>query len=798
LSGDPQQDYLSDGLTGEIITSLSMAPRLFVIARTSTLTYKGKAVKVQQVAEELGVRYVLEGSVQTSGERIRISAQLIDALTGRHLWAERYDRDLKDLFALHDEITMKILSAVQIELTEGERALIVVRGTSNREAYKKVIQGLSHIRRRNKEGNVKARKLAEEALALDPSYPDAYYLLGQSHIWDVWVGLSKSRRKSWQEAARLFEKALEFDESHPYVTGILANVYAYQKKFEESLAQAERAVALNPDIAFPNGVLGASLFRIGRYEEAIQSLKKAIRLDPKGPGFYFMYLGDAYCFSGQYEEAIAEAKKAIGLTPKSATFRATLTAIYSMAGRDEEARAEAAEVLRLNPNFSLKQYAKVVPWRKAELEPWLEALRKAGLPETPPLPLPDKPSIAVLPFENLSGDPKQEYLSDGITESIITALSKTPKLFVIARNSTFTYKGKPIKVQQVRHELGVRYVLEGSIQRYVDYGVDPDKSGPMPMQKIDSVRITVQLVDAKTGYHIWAERYDRDLKDIFALQDEITMKIITAMQVKLTHGEQARLYGIGTNNLKAYLKFLQGRDYFFRMNREDNIRARQMLEEAIALDPGYSAPYSALAHTHIMDFWLRTSKSPKQSLAQASELAQKALTLNEFSSGAYALLAAISLIKRQHEKALAEAEQALTLSPNSADVHAVLGRILYYTGRPEEAIPLLKKALRLSPIPRGFYLYTLGLAYNMTGRYEEAIEACERAVEIEPNNVWSHVVLTCAYSLSERSADAHAQAAEVLKINPKFTVAYFEKAVPFKSQADKDPLIECLRKAGLK
>ncbi|MBW2205131.1 MAG: hypothetical protein JRF52_13965 [Deltaproteobacteria bacterium] len=220
-------------------------------------------------------------------------------------------------------------------------------------------------------------------------------------------------------------------------------------------------------------------------------------------------------------------------------------------------------------------------------------------------PLPDKPSIAVLPFANMSEDPKQDYFSDGITEEIITALSKVPKLFVIARNSTFTYKGKPVKIKQVAEELGVRYVLEGSIR----------KAG-------DKIRITAQLIDALTGLHLWAERYDRNLKDIFAVQDEITKNIITAMQVKLTMGEQARTAAKGTNNLEAYLKLLQAREKMLQMNKENNALAQRLVEETIALDPDYASAYASLGAIQIMDVWLGSSKSPKDSIKKAIELSK--------------------------------------------------------------------------------------------------------------------------------------------------------------------------------
>jgi adenylate cyclase len=793
MSGDPQQEYLGDGLTEQIITSLSMAPRLLVIARNSTFTYKGKAVKVQQVAEELGVRYVLEGSVQRSGERIRISAQLIDALTGRHLWAKRYDRNLKDLFALQDEITLKIMSAIQVKLTKGETARLGKKDTDNHEAYIKVMQGSEYFFRFNKEGNIRARKLYEEAIALDPEYATAYFRLGQTHYMDPYFRLSKSPRKSYQEAAKLLQKALAIDESHPMASSLLAIVYAMQRQHEKSLAQAERAVALYPDMAVSNVNLGGALFRVGRYEEAIQSLEKGIRLDPKGPWPYFAFLGQAYCYAGRYEEAIAALKRGIDRAPDSWLTHTTLAAIYSMAGHAEKARAEVAEVLRLDPKFSLRRYAKIVYWRKAELEPWIAALSKAGLPENPPLPLPDKPSIAVLPFVNVGGT-FQEYLCDGITENIITSLSKTPKLFVIARNSSFTYKGKPVRVQQIGRELGVRYILDGSIQRYVTFGVSPERD---PLQKVDSVRITAQLVDTATGQQLWAERYDRELNDIFAVQDEITKKILTALQLKLTEGEEIRVYAKGTDNLEAYLKFLQGRRQFNRYNKETNAMAKQLAKEVIALDPEYAAGYSLLAKTHYSDVVLKSTSSPRKSLDLATEMAQKAITLDPSLADAHGLLGFLYTMRRQHDKGIHQAEKAIALNPNSATAYHWYGLTLVYAGRHEEAITFYKKAIRLNPFPPPRFYMSLAVAYSFAGRYEEAIAAARKAIDLEPDNLFGHACMARCYALMGREGEARAEAKEVLRIAPKFSVVYLAKQMPYKYEADRQSVIESLRKAGL-
>jgi adenylate cyclase len=396
-------------------------------------------------------------------------------------------------------------------------------------------------------------------------------------------------------------------------------------------------------------------------------------------------------------------------------------------------------------------------------------------------PLPDKPSIAVLPFDNLSGDPKQEYFSDGLTEEIISALSSVPKLFVIARNSTFTYKGKPVKVQQVSEELGVRYVLEGSVR----------KSG-------DEIRITAQLVDALTGHNLWAKSYDRNLSDIFAVQDEITKEIITAMQVKLTAGEEVKAAAKGTNNLEAYLKYLQANELINQINPESNALGKQFAEEAIALDPEYASAYKALARAHMQSALLGSSKSPKQSLMKALELMQKAIVLDDTYAEAHSLLGFLFSMTGKHDKAVAEGEHAVTLNPNSAFTHAVLGLILRFEGRHEESIPEYKQAIRLNPIPPSFYTYGLGLAYCFTEQYEEAITWGEKSVRQWPNSLYAHLILTVIYNSLGRDEEARTEAAEVLRINPKFSVEKWAKRLTYKNQADNDRFISALRKAGLK
>jgi TolB-like protein/class 3 adenylate cyclase len=394
--------------------------------------------------------------------------------------------------------------------------------------------------------------------------------------------------------------------------------------------------------------------------------------------------------------------------------------------------------------------------------------------------LPDKPSIAVLPFDNMSGDPEQDYIADGFTENIITGLSQIPQMFVIARNSVFTYKGKPVKVKQVSEELGVKYVLEGSIQM----------TG-------DRLRASAQLIDALTGHHLWAKRYDRDLKQIFALQDEITMKIITALQVKLTEGEQARLRGKGTDNLGAYLKALQAWVYFIRLNKEDNALGRKMFEKAIELDPEYAVACTGMAWTYWIDLIFGWSESPVKSIDRAYELAQKALALDPSLPDTHSLLGSIYSVKNQHEKAIAECEKAITLSPSGADNYHTLADNLIYAGRPEEAIPFSKKAIRLNPFPPGMYLGTLGQAYFFLGRHEEAVAVFEKYKNRESDSLYPWMGLACNYSMLGREREARAAAAEVLRLYPAFSAEYHAMAMPYKNQAYKDRFLEAMRNAGL-
>jgi adenylate cyclase len=394
--------------------------------------------------------------------------------------------------------------------------------------------------------------------------------------------------------------------------------------------------------------------------------------------------------------------------------------------------------------------------------------------------LPDKPSIAVLPFVNISGDPEQEYFCDGLAEDLITELTKLSGLFVIARNSTFTYKGKAVKVQDVGRDLGVRYVLEGSVR----------KGG-------NRVLINAQLIDAPTGHHVWAERYDRELKDIFALQEEVRRKIVTHLAVRLTEGEQERAWRQYTSSPEAYDYLLRGWEYFNRFTKEMNLQARQMFEKAIELDPTYALAYSVLGWTYFTDWSSQWSQDP-QTLERAFTLAQKAIALDDSLSMAHLILGQIYPWRKQHDQAMAEGERSLLLAPNCADCYAGMARTLIMAGRPADAIGSVEKAMRLNPQYPAWYPAHLGWAYRLVGRYEEAIVALKQALARSPNDLGVLLNLAATYSELGRMEEARAEVAEVLRLSPNFSLEMLRQMNPQKDPALAERSIEALRKAGLK
>ena len=414
---------------------------------------------------------------------------------------------------------------------------------------------------------------------------------------------------------------------------------------------------------------------------------------------------------------------------------------------------------------------------------WVNDARATGPPikarETTPPSLPDKPSIAVLPFDNLSRDPEQEYFSDGLTEDLITDLSQLSALFVTSRHAVIQYKGRQTPPRQVAKDLGVGYVLEGSVRRAAN-----------------RVRINAQLIDAVTGFHVWAQRYDRNFQDIFDLQDEIVHTIVAALDVRLTARERVGIERRYTDNLEAYDLFLQARDGYWKRTREGAAQARTTLERAIALDPKFAAAHALLADIYRSEWWYEW-RDDEAALDHALELAQTGVALDDDLPFAHMFLGWIHLWRKEHDQAIAEAKRCLALDPNNAEGHVRLGHILDQAGRPAEGLAFIETAMRLDPHYPSMYLFWHGHVFHSLERYDEAAAAYRRVISRSPDFLYARIFLAAVYAQQGRMAEAKAEAAQTLRIDPSWSIQRIAKCLPLKDAAALARLVDGMRKAGV-
>jgi TolB-like protein/Flp pilus assembly protein TadD len=664
----------------------------------------------------------LEGSIQKAGDRLRVNAQLIDALKGHHLWAERYDRELKDLFTIQDEITIKILKALEVKLKRGGES--AWNTTDNFEAWGHFVKGYHHFDRVTKEDNRQAIEHLEQATKLDPEYAYAWAMLSFSLYYDGVFGWSEAPAESISRAIEIMQMVAERWEG--WISNyhlLMSQIYLFRGQYEKSISEAEKSVELYPNASRFRMILAGCLYRGGKPEEAIVHAKKGMRLEPYHPLWFIPNLARPYEMLGRYEEAIAlwnsyvERAHKEGLSSFDAHLGLAMD--YVKLNRMTEAQNHAAEIIKLNPQYTAEIFRKSFNIKdRTYVKSRANLLIKAGIPEHPPLKLPDKPSIAVLPFDNMSKDPEQEYFADGMTDDLITDLSKISGLFVIARNSTFQYKGKAVDVKKVSRELGIRYVLEGSVR----------KAG-------DKVRINAQLIDATTGGHLWAERYDGHMEDIFSLQDKITQKIVTALTVKLTTGEKENIASKGTDNIEAYDAFLKGWQHYLRGTPESFAQAIAEFGKAVELDPDFSRAYAALALVHLK---AGSSKEWYEALrTDYFTLRVKArnflnIALKNPTSLAYRVASSMDLRRRNHDKALLNAEKAIALNPSDAESQFAMAEVLVYIGRPKEAIQIIKSVMKLDPNRMPDCLQLIGIAHFCLEEYEAAIASFNRAMKYNP------------------------------------------------------------------
>ena len=786
MSGNAEHEYIADGLSENIIAILAQTRGMLVIARNSTFTYKGRAVDVRQVAEEQGVRYVLEGSVQLAGERIRVTAQLVDALAGAHVWSERFDRPVADLFAVQDEITLAIVRAMQVSLTEGGSTVAWHGGTSNLEAWRAFENAKSAIYDFSPSSIAQAQASLQQALAIDPDYAQAEAILSWTYNWQArFFGPLEDQEKNLALAAEHAEAALAKDPNVSEAYDNLAMIRFLSGEVEEAMTLAERAVVLAPNSSFTLTAAGVVFQYAGRYERAASVLARAERITPIRDTFVQSLLAMNSNARGDYEAAEAYARW-VSATMQGDHNVGHEQLIFALAssGQLEEARALVTAQLAVAPNFSVSGYrakrTRCCRPPEAVLARYDEAFRAAGVPEHPPGAEPVRPVIAVLPFDNMSGDPGQAYFADGITDTLITDLSKLRNVGVIARNSTFTYKGRATDVREVGKAMGASHVLEGSVMRVGE-----------------RIRVNVQLIDAASGEHVWADRFDRPVDDIFAVQDEIVAAIILELDVELVSGEQARLWRRSTESPEAYDVFLRA---FYRhelFTRADIARAQQLFQEALDIDPTYAVATHFLAATHYNQSVAGWSASPAESMGAAERLFLRAIELDDSLGEAYAFMGLVYMAKLEHEEALAYAARAVEMTPGASETLAIASVVYIYSGKPDRGLQLIEMATRLEPVPQAWFAHPRGSANIFLGEYERAIADLRACLEALPDYIWCNVNIIIPYMELGMIDEAEAQVREVLRINPEFDVETAVQVTRIKDPASRQRWQALLREAGL-
>jgi len=744
MSSDPEQEFFADGVSEDIITALSKVNRLLVVARNSTFVYKGKAVDVKQVSREQGVRYVLEGSVRSSAGRVRVTAQLIDATTGLHVWAERYDRELQDIFAVQDEITREIVVAMDVQLREGEQHRVWAGGTKSLQAWECVRLATDAVLGGSVEQRPRAQGLIDQALEIDPDYAFAWAMRAWIHFSEADVGGGIGDNEQFENAQasafRCGRRALEIDPECAEAHGILALTHLNAGEHDKAMALTEKAIVLAPNNAeILGGVASAVMRKSGRPERGAELVKKAMRLSPFYRPGLLRALGNNYRLSGRLEEAVACYRESLKRESGYLAPYVNLVSALGELGRLEDARDAIQKIYELEPDFSVSSYVKGLSYRnQSDSDRIRDGLVGAGLSDDTAKQLSpgarDKPAIAVLPFTNVSGDPEQGYFSDGISEDIITGLSRFKTLFVIARNSSFSFRGQNQNSKEIGEKLGVQYLVEGSVR----------KAG-------SRVRISAQLVEAETGNHLWAERYDRDLEDIFAVQDEVAQNIVAVLPGRVQNDVADRAARNPTCNMRAYELLLQGKALRDGLNAEDTAKARVLYEKALKLDPRYARVYMYLADTYVVDSWL--GLADEHAPRHALEIARKGAALDNKDVYIQDQLGYALLCAGLWDDADVQFEKTLAQIVNEAESMAWCGYGFLLLGRHEKACEVVLEAMRLDPLHPPALDWILGQVRFFMKQYDDVIRVLIGEALL---NSLAHAFLVAAYAHSGRSKEASA------------------------------------------
>jgi TolB-like protein/Tfp pilus assembly protein PilF len=790
LSNDQESAFFSDGVQEEILSRLSKIASLKVISRTSAERFANTSTDTRKIGQALGVANILHGTVQKAADQVRVTVQLVDAGTARHIWAETYDRKLSDIFQVESNIANNIAKKLEANLTQREAEAVAVQPTADPAAHELYLKGRYFWNKRNPEALKKALDFFSQATQLDPNYAPAYAGIADTYsVMPTYDLCSANECFPLAKAAAL--KALQLDdglaEAHAGYGGLLAADY----NWTDARAHVERAVELDPNYAWAHAVLGLEVLmnlgevnaglielrhaqeldplslvvntgvglahlRLHEYNQARAELRKALELDSS---FHFAreVLAQTFDMEGRFDEAIVECRKALETTDAPGVL-ATLGHAYARAGNRDEALKVLEQLQRQSQkrvvtaiNFAwmyiaLDQKDEAINWLERayddrslygiKLDPFLDPLRGeprfkqllarvfSGSETTSPAPIaiPEK-SIAVLPFENLSEEKQNAYFAEGIQDEVLTNLTKVADLKVISRTSTQQYQSKPGNLAEIARQLGVANILEGSVQKAAD-----------------QVRVNVQLINAQTGSHLWAETYDRKLTDIFGVESEIAKRIAATLQAKLTGREEQALAVKPTDNPEAYDAYLRGLAFeahgFASAPSSINLvsKAADFYELSVQLDPKFAIAWARLSRADADLYFNRgftnfgaRAEAAKRALQNAQKLdPESAETLLALGYYEYWVL-------RDYARAKVTFGRVSTMLPGSSEVPTALGRVVRREGHWDQSIIYYGDALALDP-RNTVLLFEAASTDAMVRQFPAALKLYDRALDITPND----------------------------------------------------------------
>jgi TolB-like protein/Flp pilus assembly protein TadD len=759
MSGDPEQEYFSDGITASVILSLGLFRDLMVKSQNSSFAYKNSGKSSEEIAAELKASYLVEGSIRKSADKVRISVQLIESANGNQVWGKQYDAELEDILELEQELSQTIAATISGRIGHTLQQSAAHKSAKNLQSFDYLLRGLYYFGKFTAGDFANARREIGKCLEIDPDNATAHTNLGMIHWVEVLEGWSEDQHNSEKLTRHHLEAALEIDPDNSLAHAYLGEYLFFKREYDKSEFHIDKAIELNPTASEGYVAKADLLNTTRRSEEAIPYADKGLQLDPHSVGAGWS-AGGVYQRTGQFEKAI-KTYRSIPHPPTS--IHALIAACFVGLGFREEAAREMQryhEIARQEmPDYPRNEEEWRRLWCISLASPYEEDFEKAfgelveaGLLEDLAGGTDESPSIAVLPFENMSGDPEQEHFADGITTDIIATLSKFPHLRTISRYSTLQYKTDKPSIGTIAEEQNARYLLQGSVR----------KSG-------ERIRVSAELIDSHDASICWSERYDRDLDDLFAVQDELTRQIALAMKIRLDDGEMAAHRSKGATSIRAWELTMAAVDLQETYIRQNILESRAMAEKAIGLDPDYAYAWITYGWTFWQEAYSGWSDSIDDLIDEAIKANRHAMSLDPDYGEAWIQAGMNHQMRHEFDESIAACLKGVELEPGSAEAHALTAFAYLVTGACDEARKYEQNMRKLCPILPNWYHLVSGGIEKKSGNLDQAIVHFQQGLEVEPDSPLCRFYLIDA--LMEKGDETRAQqlASEIRALDSSVT-----------------------------